>query len=95
MEKTLRENCGNPGDDKIPARLNLTFLFKTDENRSEFLRDIDANIKRIDMLKYNKNIQKGLSGLGHLISTTRFKDPNSTGNGSTLKDITFSFCSKV
>ena len=92
--KNIKGKLWESDDDSIPARLNMTFLFKTDENRSEFLRDIDENIKRIDMLKYNKNLQQGLSGLGHLISTARFKDPNSTGKGSTPKDITFHFVVK-
>ena len=92
--KNIKGKLWEAGDDKIPTRLNLTFLFKTNENRSELLEDIDANIKKIDMLKHNKNLQQGLSGLGHLISTTRFKDPSSTGNGSTLKDITFHFVVK-
>ena len=92
--KNIKGKLWESDDDSIPARLNMTFLFKTDENRSEFLRDIDENIKRIDMLKYYKNMQKGLSGLGHLISTVRFKDPNSTGKGSTPKDITFHFVVK-
>ena len=92
--KNIKGKLWESDDDSIPARLNMTFLFKTDENRSEFLRDIDENIKRIDMLKYYKNLQKGLSGLGHLISTVRFKDPNSTGKGSTPKDITFHFVVK-
>ena len=92
--KNIKGKLWESDDDSIPARLNMTFLFKTDENRSEFLRDIDENIKRIDMLKYYKNMQQGLSGLGHLISTARFKDPNSTGKGSTPKDITFHFVVK-
>ncbi len=92
--KNIKGKLWESGDDKIPARLNMTFLFKTDENRSELLEDIDANIKKIDMLKYYKNLQQGLSGLGHLISTARFKDPNSTGKGSTPKDITFHFVVK-
>ena len=92
--KNIKGKLWEPGDDKIPAQLNMTFLFKTDENRSELLEDIDANIKKIDMLKYYKNLQQGLSGLGHLISTARFKDPNSTGKGSTPKDITFHFVVK-
>ncbi len=92
--KNIKGKLWEAGDDKIPTRLNLTFLFKTNENRSELLEDIDANIKKIDMLKHNKNLQQGLSGLGHLISTVRFKDPNSTGKGSTPKNITFHFVVK-
>lgn len=92
--KNIKGKLWESGDDKVPPQLNMTFLFKTDENRSELLEDVDAIIKRIVMLKHNKNIQKGLSGLGHLISTTRFKDPNSTGNGSTSKEITFHFVVK-
>ncbi len=90
--KNIKGKLWEPGDDKIPAQLNMTFLFKTDENRSEFLKDISK--LNIDILKLNKKLQKGLSSLGHLMSTVRFKDPNSTGKGSTPKNITFHFVVK-
>ena len=92
--KNIKGMLWESGNDKIPPRLNMTFLFKTNENRSELLEDIDAIIKRTVMLKYNKELQQGLSGLGHLISTTRFNDPNPTGGGTTPKYITFHFVVK-
>ena len=44
--KNIKGMLWESGNDKIPPRLNMTFLFKTNENRSELLEDIDAIIKR-------------------------------------------------